>query len=128
MAKSTKKSNEVLIMQISIFVIMTLIFIFWVFNLKNIWQYQEGGSTNEVEEIKKIINEDPLNKEPINDFKDETGKIIEDLTESEKMTASSSEEIKRNNCPEWINCMPTVGEARPCQIPPGCEGITQIAY
>lgn len=32
------------------------------------------------------------------------------------------------SCPEFINCMPTIGEARPCVIPPGCENITQIAY
>jgi hypothetical protein len=32
------------------------------------------------------------------------------------------------NCPEYINCMPTIGVARPCQIPAGCEGITFIAY
>jgi len=36
--------------------------------------------------------------------------------------------IKNNNCPAYINCMPTIGEARPCQIPAGCEGVTQIAY
>ncbi len=35
---------------------------------------------------------------------------------------------KNNQCPEYINCMPTIGEARPCQIPVGCEGITTIAY
>ncbi|MDI3496288.1 MAG: hypothetical protein PWQ35_309 [Patescibacteria group bacterium] len=128
MAKSTKKSHEVLIMQISIFVIMTFIFIFWVFNLKNIWRYQGENTTNEVEEIKKIINEEPSDLEPVDNFKDEAGKIIEDLMEKERATATSSEEIKKANCPEWINCMPTVGEARPCQIPLGCEGITQIAY
>jgi hypothetical protein len=33
-----------------------------------------------------------------------------------------------NNCPEYIDCMPTIGATRPCQIPVGCEGITQIAY
>lgn len=37
------------------------------------------------------------------------------------MTASSS-------CPEFIDCMPTIGEAKPCVIPVGCENITQIAY
>lgn len=41
---------------------------------------------------------------------------------------------QKSYCPAWINCMPTVvgpGEvmdSRPCTIPPGCEGITQIAY
>lgn len=33
-----------------------------------------------------------------------------------------------SNCPPYINCMPTIGEARACHIPAGCEGITQIAY
>lgn len=33
-----------------------------------------------------------------------------------------------SNCPSYINCMPTIGEARDCRIPAGCEGITQIAY
>jgi cell division protein FtsB len=45
-------------------------------------------------------------------------------------TASSSPESpnKNVNCPSYIDCMPTIGEAKPCQIPAGCEGITQIAY
>lgn len=33
-----------------------------------------------------------------------------------------------NSCPEYINCMPTIGETRPCQVPAGCEGKTIIAY
>lgn len=33
-----------------------------------------------------------------------------------------------SNCPQYINCLPSVGEAPPCQIPAGCEGITIIAY
>lgn len=31
-------------------------------------------------------------------------------------------------CPEYIDCMPTIGAARPCIVPAGCEGITTIAY
>lgn len=33
-----------------------------------------------------------------------------------------------NNCPAYVNCMPTIGMARDCQIPAGCEGITQLVY
>ncbi len=33
-----------------------------------------------------------------------------------------------SNCPKYIDCMPTVGETKPCVIPLGCEGITLIAY
>ncbi len=37
--------------------------------------------------------------------------------------------IKSNHaCPEYIDCMPTVGAAKSCVIPLGCEGITTIAY
>jgi len=32
------------------------------------------------------------------------------------------------NCPAYVNCMPTIGTAPVCQIPPGCEGITQLVY
>ncbi len=31
-------------------------------------------------------------------------------------------------CPEYIDCMPTVGAAKACVVPLGCEGITIIAY
>ncbi|MFA5155105.1 MAG: hypothetical protein WC453_01595 [Patescibacteria group bacterium] len=52
-------------------------------------------------------------------------------------TATTSDSVvtpppSASSCPAYINCMPTVGPsespARSCQIPPGCEGITQIAY
>ncbi|MFP4514944.1 MAG: hypothetical protein ACLFNO_03010 [Parcubacteria group bacterium] len=35
-----------------------------------------------------------------------------------------------NNCPEWVNCMPTYGDSGPrdCTIPAGCEGITEKVY
>lgn len=36
--------------------------------------------------------------------------------------------IASSSCPEFIDCMPSVGEAKPCVIPAGCENITQIAY
>lgn len=32
------------------------------------------------------------------------------------------------DCPAYINCMPTIGEARSCVIPAGCEGITEKVY
>lgn len=40
-------------------------------------------------------------------------------------TASSTKNI---NCPKYIDCMPTIGKAKPCVVPLGCEGITLIAY
>ncbi len=44
---------------------------------------------------------------------------------------SSSTSTSRGNirCPQYINCMPTYGQAaRSCQIPTGCENITQLVY
>jgi len=42
-------------------------------------------------------------------------------------TTSTTTEVN-SSCPKYINCMPSVGEVRPCQIPAGCEEITIIAY
>jgi ABC-type anion transport system duplicated permease subunit len=42
--------------------------------------------------------------------------------------ATSSPIINNTNCPKYINCMPSTGAARPCQIPAGCEKITQKVY
>ncbi|MBN2884553.1 hypothetical protein JXE04_01365 [Patescibacteria group bacterium] len=37
-------------------------------------------------------------------------------------------EIATSSCPAYIDCMPTIGQVKPCVIPTGCEAITQIAY
>lgn len=40
-----------------------------------------------------------------------------------------SSEPSLANCPQYINCMPTIDVGRPsCQVPVGCENITVIAY
>ena len=45
------------------------------------------------------------------------------------LLAATSSPITNTNCPKYINCMPSVGSAaRPCQIPAGCQGITQLVY
>ncbi len=54
-------------------------------------------------------------------------------TSSPVLTASStvgnaSTTKAVSDCPKYIDCMPTIGKAKPCVIPPGCEGITLIAY
>jgi len=47
---------------------------------------------------------------------------------SASSSASTSPNKINSSCPAYIDCMPTIGVAKPCQIPVGCEGITQIAY
>jgi len=44
------------------------------------------------------------------------------------LPAATTTAVKRQDCPAYIDCMPSIGKAKPCRIPPGCEGITQIAY
>lgn len=46
---------------------------------------------------------------------------------NQEETSTSSENVK-SDCPPYIDCMPSIGEAKSCQVPAGCEGITQIAY
>lgn len=70
---------------------------------------------------------------------------LENIEDTEKivLTATSTESQKflqelenklpleddvRNDCPAYINCMPTIGQSQPCVIPSGCEAITQIVY
>lgn len=48
--------------------------------------------------------------------------LIKNLEQRLPLTTASS------SCPEFIDCMPTIGEPNPCVIPVGCENITQIAY
>jgi flagellar hook-basal body complex protein FliE len=47
---------------------------------------------------------------------------------ADEMTSSTPSNKVNNNCPSYIDCMPTIGAAKSCQVPAGCEGITQIAY
>ena len=54
--------------------------------------------------------------------------IKKELSDLIKATTTATSSPKRTSCPEYINCMPTIGESKPCVVPVGCEKITQIAY
>jgi len=43
-------------------------------------------------------------------------------------TAATTTPVIRTDCPQWIDCMPGPDRREPCQVPVGCEKITQIAY
>lgn len=134
-------------------ILAALIFAFWAYNLKNVWQ----TSSNNIDlgavkqEINQSLGELEEKLEENSRLQDDAGEMLNELIEEVEESASSSENILPNtpdqstttldfpattttpsrntNCPEWINCMPSIGdEPRPCQIPVGCEGITQIAY
>lgn len=101
----------------------------------------ETASSTEITEKGREFIEDLKNdvenmKPAINTEDEATATSTEDiLNELEKRLNASSTPvitpevvIPKTTCPEYINCMPTIGEARPCVIPPGCENYTQIAY
>lgn len=141
--------NKKLTMQGLVFVIAAVIFIFWVVNLKHSWQLsglqeadyskleqakQEfGGMIDELaKEAQNVVVEEP-EKDLLIDNVDivEPANDTIDLTESINLVDENN--LATSSCPAWINCMPRiVGSGDPyqggCNIPPGCEDITQIAY
>lgn len=127
-------------MQLRLLVIggAALILIAWIFNLKS-----ELRVANETIDREAARDAAELKNE-MDSVIDELGEKFEDLgkkndiASSSEENASSSEALASSSltglpeppsyCPEYINCMPTIGEARPCSIPPGCEEKTIIAY
>lgn len=154
------------IMKIGIISFMVLILIFWILNIKNVFQdkslISNTQSRADFQNLQTEFNETitkmskSLDKiEAANEkLKTASSSLLNELiaeiniiasstissstllatsspieassTPLIELTASSSSAL--SSCPAYINCMPSVGEAKPCQIPVGCEGITQIAY
>lgn len=135
-----------------VIILATFIFAFWAYNLQNVWQTTANNVDLGIvkEELNDSLGELENKLEENSRLKDDANEMLNDLIEEANNVASSSEIVlpvlpeqssttldvsatttlpgANINCPEWINCMPSIGEPRPCQIPVGCEGITQIAY
>lgn len=160
-----EQAKKNFLMKVGIISFMVLIFIFWLLNIKNVFQsstaFDNSQSTNEWQKMKTDFNDtiDKMSKsldkiESTNEkLKNASSSLLEELITEINVVASStnnlstlatsslveaastssmgniaSSSLENNSCPAYIDCMPTVGEVRPCQIPAGCEGITQIAY
>ena len=133
--KNIFRDKEILIMRIGVIALTVIIILLWTVNQKNVWRNNNNSeveisndiikifqeSEPEFEEGKEILNNGNIDKRLEND----AGKLLEDVMREADKRATSTGFI---NCPEWINCMPTIGEARSCVIPLGCEDITKIAY
>ncbi len=105
-----------------------LILAAWAFNLKHELRLAE-------ETIDKNAAQEALElKTEMDNTVDEMEKKFQDLTDKVEVPVENSTSSPTGMpeapayCPEYINCMPTIGEARPCVIPPGCEEKTLIAY
>lgn len=158
------EAKKKFIMKVGIISLMVLILIFWILNIKKVFQNNEkmnaAQNIAQWQSIKEDFNETVDKMSSSLDKIQEKNAILNNASSSlvnelliaavtasstASSTAAPSPEIassspvvvepisasstdKNKNCPEYIDCMPTIGEARPCQIPVGCEGITQIAY
>lgn len=135
------KERKKIIMKVGVVSIMVLIFIFWTFNLKNVFNNQSsetGGNKEELQAIQTELNKAVdkmsagLDKIKATDerLKEASSSLVDELIDkpADMVISSSSVPDSVSNCPAYINCMPTIGEVRACRIPVGCEEITQIAY
>lgn len=145
--------KKALFLKIFIIVIAAFILFLWLANLRNVLQDDRSSNNQVWQKITEDIDSslDHLNK--ISDEMASTSASNEEFVEKLINLASSSSPIQsgtstiklelkeelsdliknatttvKNNCPPYINCMPTIGEARPCVVPVGCEDVTQIAY
>jgi len=147
------RQKKIFLLRILVLSFALLIFGAWIFNLKgeiktakeNVGQIKDEDAVELKQEFNNIL--DRMNKE-IDELKAAKEQAIAPIVSSSSLPeiplliatssatssllATSSEPIltgkENSNCPEYIDCMPTIGEARPCVVPPGCEGKTIIAY
>ena len=142
-------------MYLAIVIVAVIILALWLSNLGHVFQttkqiHEDDNSDVKWSDIRNDLNEAIQNTRTY--FKDnvnqeiDTEATLEDTSSSTLITnlinaakeisspTSTSPELglemkDNSSCPKWINCMPMVDtEPKPCQIPVGCEGITQIVY
>ncbi len=136
-----------LVLKFSIIIIIAVIFFLWLANLRNVLESNQRNNNQVWQKITEDIDKS-LNRldEISNDLAStsDSNKFVSELVNRASSTVATStvkielkEELSdlikkatttKSNCPEYINCMPLIGEARPCTVPVGCEDITQIAY
>lgn len=151
----SEREKKILIMKTGVITIIVLIFFLWVFNMRNVWrpialdnskeQAQKSDLSGFKQDVGKQMTEINKKLTDITDkkqearnkagdnllnsiIKDTTGATSSPINELATTSTSSLPVVKNSNCPAYIDCMPTIGESRPCQIPVGCEGVTVIAY
>ncbi len=155
--KREQKNNKILIIGVSIF---SALFLFlWLFNTQRLIfnNDQLGINENEEQIWRNIQNEFSQGFMEMNEvweeaqksqviidseifmdnfksmveeeaIKVEINKDLQNLPEAEDL---DQEIIKStNNCPEFVNCMPSYGEIPEdfCVVPPGCEDISLKVY
>ena len=148
-----QEAKKILLVKISLVIIVAVIFFLWLANLKGVFESQSksndqtwkkisedmSNSLNELDKISDKLSASSTDQAFVQDLLDKASstaassisttttstEIKQELTD---LIRTSTTSPKRISCPEYIDCMPSIGEPRPCVIPVGCEKITQIAY
>jgi nitrogen fixation-related uncharacterized protein len=146
-----KEAKKSLFLKIGVSVVITIVFFLWAANLKGVFESDKKQNRDRLfENISSDIDkqmkglEQKMNENQNNAIKNDFVKEL--ITKTDEVAYSSTStpaaEIKKElinltkstttnlrvSCPSFINCMPTIGENKPCAVPAGCENITQIAY
>lgn len=131
--------NEVLFLRIGVIILALVIFGLWIFIQNNVWRSNQN--LVDISELRDILNEpvpgyentDEVASGNKNQASENEEEAIEKKAEEllDKIIKEADERKYKpdtSSCPEWINCMPSIGAPRNCNIPPACEGITQIVW
>jgi FtsZ-interacting cell division protein ZipA len=142
--------RKIIIMRIGVIVVVLIVFGLWLLNLNSSlnssreklsgqnnveWQQMKEELNNALSEVQESLEDMESAKQAAEQVATTSqpsaaDNLLEGLIDkTEEIAPSSPDARPAVNCPAWINCMPSsIGEAPNCQIPAGCEGITQIAY
>jgi len=144
--------KKALLLKVGIVFIVIAIIVLWLANLQNVFESRQAQSDNLLKKISDDIDKslkdtnDSLNEKTSttsNAFVEKLMNKASSTVASTTATSTVAVELKKeltglikketstpekSSCPEYINCQPTIGGARPCVVPAGCEKITQIAY
>jgi hypothetical protein len=154
MNDSAKK--KVFIMRVMVGSVFFVVLILWAFNLKNVWRDNVDKDKTAAEwtglkqELSETLSDAQIRLDQLKEGQAAADKkagdkllsgILADTAKNASSSAAASSAASatsssllatstplNNNCPKYIDCMPTIGEDKACVIPLGCEGITIIAY
>lgn len=152
MSNNEQDYSKAIIFKIGILLIIVVVLFLWLASLHNVLESNSAANNEIWQKINKDVNDSLKNlDETVGSLASSTSEntFAEKLLDKASSTIVSTvpttttaalvkEELSdlikkatttvKNSCPSYINCMPTIGEARPCVIPVGCEDVTQIAY
>lgn len=153
-----EQDNKIMIMKISVLVLMVVVLAAWGMNIRKVFLFKSNTDSGSKiwNDLKSNLygSLDDIAKQSEkagNAISDQAIKEKSDILASEMIQATANTKEEKNNqeviattteatsstvieteinqgCPDYINCMPTIGQAPDCQIPPGCEDTTQLVY